>query len=90
MTTDANKLEHIQQKFASLCFSNFFHVHYNHAYALELLKLHTLQLEGNILMLFSSVMLFLGSKFCPLLHNISLGFLSCNIRTFSQFFAAHR
>jgi hypothetical protein len=39
---DANKLDCIEQKLAALCFSCFFpHVHYNYAYALEQLKLHT-------------------------------------------------
>jgi hypothetical protein len=45
-TTDANKLEHIQRMFAALCFCRFFpHIPYNYACALELLKLHTLQVR---------------------------------------------
>jgi hypothetical protein len=43
-TTDANKLECIQQKFAALCYNRFLpHVHYSYAKALEYLKLHTLR-----------------------------------------------
>jgi hypothetical protein len=42
-STDANKLERIQQKFAALHFNCFFtHVHYSYAYASEHLILHTL------------------------------------------------
>jgi hypothetical protein len=44
VSTDANKLERIQQKFAALCFNRVFpQVHYNYIYALEQLKLHTLR-----------------------------------------------
>jgi hypothetical protein len=43
MTTDANKLELIQQKFATLCYNRFLpHVHYSYAEALVYLELHTL------------------------------------------------
>jgi hypothetical protein len=43
-TTDANKLERIQQKLAALCYNRFLpHVHYSYAKALEYLKLHTLR-----------------------------------------------
>jgi hypothetical protein len=42
-TTDANKLERIQQKFAALCYNRLLsHVHYSYAKSLEYLKLHTL------------------------------------------------
>jgi hypothetical protein len=41
-STDANKLERIQQKFAALCFNSFFpHAHYSYAHIFEHLKLHT-------------------------------------------------
>jgi hypothetical protein len=50
-TTDANKLERIQQKFAALCYNRFLpHVHYSHANALEYLKLHTLRKRSITLM----------------------------------------
>jgi hypothetical protein len=43
-TTDANKLERIQQKFAALYYNRFHpHVHYSYASALEYLKIHTLR-----------------------------------------------
>jgi len=42
MTTNANSLEHIEQKSAALCFSCFFHyIPYKYIYVLYLLKLHT-------------------------------------------------
>ncbi|PNF15180.1 hypothetical protein B7P43_G14670 [Cryptotermes secundus] len=41
--TDANKLEHIQQKFASVCFYRFFlHIPYTYTDALEKLSIHFL------------------------------------------------
>jgi len=44
--TDANKLGRIQRKFAALYFNRFFpHIPYYYACALELLKLHTLQVR---------------------------------------------
>jgi hypothetical protein len=43
MSTDANKLERIQMRFASLCFYRFFSgAHYCYSLALEELKLHNL------------------------------------------------
>jgi hypothetical protein len=45
-STDADKLERIQQKFSALCFNRVFsQVHYtrSYAYALEQLKLHALR-----------------------------------------------
>jgi hypothetical protein len=45
-TTDASKLEGVQQKFVALCFSRFFpHTSYNYASPREHLKLHTLQVR---------------------------------------------
>jgi hypothetical protein len=44
MSTDANKLERIQQKFTSICFYRFFpYVPYNYTIALEKLGLHSLR-----------------------------------------------
>jgi hypothetical protein len=43
-SSDANKLERIQQKFASVCFYRFFlHVAYNYIVALQKLCLHSLR-----------------------------------------------
>jgi hypothetical protein len=43
-STDANKLESIQQKFLALCFNRFFpQFDYSYALALEQLKLNSLQ-----------------------------------------------
>jgi len=50
MTTDANKVENIQRKFAAPCFSRFFTpVPYTYIHALRLLKLHTLQVRRHYL-----------------------------------------
>jgi len=47
MTTDANKLQNIQRKFAAPCFSRFFIlVPYTSIHGLQFLKLYTSQLEG--------------------------------------------
>jgi hypothetical protein len=43
MSTDAKKLERLQQKFASVCFYRFFpHVPYSYTFALEKLSLRSL------------------------------------------------
>jgi hypothetical protein len=48
MSTDANKLERIQQRFAALCFNHFFPgAHYFYSLALEELKLHTLHISSS-------------------------------------------
>jgi hypothetical protein len=45
-STDANKLERIQQRFAAHCFNRFFPgAHYCYSLALEELKLHTLHMR---------------------------------------------
>jgi hypothetical protein len=50
LSTDANKLESIQQKFAVLCFNHFFpEVHYCYSFDLEELKLHALRMRRNSL-----------------------------------------
>jgi hypothetical protein len=43
ITTDSNKLEHIQKKFATLCYNRYFKNHnaYNFNYVLDNLKLNT-------------------------------------------------
>jgi hypothetical protein len=67
-STNANKLERTQRKFASLCFKRYFfpYVHYNYAEVTYFIKL-----DGKILMLFF-YLCYLESKFCTLLDNISL------------------
>jgi hypothetical protein len=66
-TTDANKLERIQQKFAALCYNRFLpHVYYSYANALEYLKLRTLHKRRYHLdALFIKV--YRGLKYCPFL-----------------------
>jgi hypothetical protein len=60
-STDANKLERIQQRFATLCFNRFFpQVRYNYSLVLEELKLHTLyirrhRLDASFLLKFTLV-----------------------------------
>jgi hypothetical protein len=45
-STDANKLERIQQRFPALCFNRFFpQVRYSYSLALLELKLHTLYIR---------------------------------------------
>jgi hypothetical protein len=64
-STDANKLELIQQRFAALCFNRFFPgAHYCYSLALEELKLHTLRMRHRLDALFLTHVYF-GSKFCP-------------------------
>jgi hypothetical protein len=65
-TTDANKLEHIQQKFAALCYNHFLpHVHYSYANALEYLKLHALHKRRYHLDALFLIQVYCGLKFCP-------------------------
>jgi hypothetical protein len=65
-STDANKLERIQQKFAALCFNRFFpQFDYIYALALEQLKLHTLQRRGHHPDALFLTQVYRGSKFCP-------------------------
>jgi hypothetical protein len=50
MSTDANKLERMQQRFAALCFNRFFpEGHYCYSLALEELKMHTLHIRRHCL-----------------------------------------
>jgi hypothetical protein len=49
-STDANKLERIQQRFAALCFNRLFpQVHYCYSLALKELKMHTLRMRRHCL-----------------------------------------
>jgi hypothetical protein len=85
-STDANKLERIQQKFASVCFYHYFpHVPYIYTDALEKLSLQTLYKRRHLYALFF-VHVYRGFKSCAsLLENVSLRAPPSNIRYF-QFF----
>jgi hypothetical protein len=64
-STDANKLEHIQQRFAALCFNRFFaQIHYSYSLALEKLKLHNLRMGRHHLDALFLTQVYRGSKFC--------------------------
>jgi hypothetical protein len=74
MTTDSNKVERIQQKFAALCYNRFLpHVHYSCAKALEYLKLHTLCKRRYQLDALFLIQVYRGLKYCTsLLEAVSL------------------
>jgi hypothetical protein len=66
MSTDANKLEHIQQKIVALCFNRFFpEVCYCYSLALEGLKFPSLLMRRYRLKTFLLIQVYLNSKFCP-------------------------
>jgi hypothetical protein len=73
-STDANKLERIQQKFASVCFYCFFpHVPYTYNDALEKLSLQFLRKRRHRLDALFLVQVYRGLKSCAsLLENVSL------------------
>jgi hypothetical protein len=87
MTTDANKLERIQQKFAALFCNRFLpHVHYSYAKALEYLKLHTLRKRRYHLYLLFFIQVYRGLKYCPsLLEAVGLRIPTQYLRDFSMF-----
>jgi hypothetical protein len=65
-TTDANKLERIQQMFSALSYNRFLpHVHYSYAKALEYLKLHTLRKRRYRLDALFLIQVYRGIKYCP-------------------------
>ncbi|PNF20040.1 hypothetical protein B7P43_G05817 [Cryptotermes secundus] len=86
-STDANKLERIQQRFAALCFKRFFpQVHYNYSLALEELKLHTLCTRRHRLDALFLIQVYFGSKFCPsALEIVGLRVPARYIRDFALF-----
>jgi hypothetical protein len=89
-STDANKLERIQQKFTSVCFYRFYpHVAYNHTVALEKLGLPSLGKWGYYLdALFFIIQVYRGLKSCTsLFENVSLRVPPSNLREFSLFCA---
>jgi hypothetical protein len=72
MSTDASKLERIQQRFAALCFKRFFNpeVPYCYSFVLEELKLLTLRVRRHRLDSFFLTQVYSGSKFCPSVFEI--------------------
>jgi hypothetical protein len=85
-TTDANKLERIQQKFAALCCNRFLpHVHYSYANALEYLKLHTLRKRMYNLDALFLIQVYRGLKYClSLLEAVGLRVRTRYFRDFSM------
>jgi hypothetical protein len=66
MSTDANTLERIHQKFAGLCFNHFFpQVNYSYAYASEQLQLRTLGKRSYNYDATFHIQVYLDSKFHP-------------------------
>jgi hypothetical protein len=86
-STDANKLERIQQRFAALCFNRFFpQVHYCSSLALEELKLHTLRMRRHRLDALFLTSVYFGFKICPsVLEIVGLRVPARNIRDFALF-----
>jgi hypothetical protein len=71
MSTDANKLECIQQRFAALSFNCFFpQVNYNYSLVLWPSKLHTLPTRRHHLDEFFLTQVYLDLRFCPLLETV--------------------
>jgi hypothetical protein len=87
-TTDANKLERIQRKFAALCYNRFLpQVHYTYSNALERLKLHTLRKRRNHLDALFLIQDCLGSKFSPsVLETVGLRVPTRHLRDFPLFY----
>jgi hypothetical protein len=89
-TTDANKLERTQQKFAALCYNRFLpHVHYSYANALEYLKLHNVRMSRYHLDALFLIQVYRGLKYCPsLLEAVGLRVPTRYLRDFSVFNSA--
>jgi hypothetical protein len=87
MSTDANKVQGIQQKSAALCFNHFFpHIHYNYSLALEHLKLYTLCTRKCHLKPLLLIQVYLSSKLCHfVLETVGLRVLSWYITDLSLF-----
>jgi hypothetical protein len=86
-STDAKKLERIQQKFAALCLKRFFpQVDYSYDLALEQLKLHTLHKRRYHLDALFLTQVYRGSKFClSVLETVGLRVPVRYIRDFTMF-----
>jgi hypothetical protein len=75
-STDANKLERIQQRFAALCFNRFFpQVRYYYSLALVELKLHTLYIRKHRLDALFLTQVYFGLKFCPSVLEIAARYI---------------
>jgi hypothetical protein len=87
-TTDANKVERIQQKFAALCYNRFLpQVYYTYSNALEHLKLHSLRKRRDHLEALFLIQVYLDSKFCPsVLETVGLRVLTRHLRDFPMFY----
>jgi hypothetical protein len=81
-STDANKLEGIQQKFTSVCFYSFFPCFaYNYTVSLEKIGLHSLRKKRYYLDAIFFVQVYRGLKSCTSLsENISLCVSPSNLR----------
>jgi hypothetical protein len=88
MSTDAKKLELIQQRFATLYFNRFFpHVHYCCSLAFEELRLRALRTRRHHLDARFLIQVYLGSKFCPsVLEIVGLRVPARYIRDFALFY----
>jgi hypothetical protein len=86
-STDASKLERIQQRFAALCFYRFFpQVRYCYILALQELNLHTLCMRMHRLDAVFLNQVYSGSKFCPsVLETVGLRVPPRRIRNFALF-----
>jgi hypothetical protein len=71
-STDANKLERIQQRFEVLCFKRFFNpeVPYCYSFVLEELQLLTLRVRRHRLDDFFLTQVYSDFKFCPSVFEI--------------------
>jgi hypothetical protein len=89
-STDANKLERIQQRFAALRFNILPpEVHYSYSLALEELKLPTLHMRRHRLDALFLIQICSGFKFCPFTLEIAgLPVPTRYIRDFALFSAA--
>jgi hypothetical protein len=86
-STDASKLERIQQRFATLCFYCFFpQVRYCCTLALQKLNLHNLRMRRHRLDAVFLTQIYSGSKFCPsVLETVGLRVPPRRIRDFALF-----
>jgi hypothetical protein len=86
-STDASKLERIQQRFTALCFYRFFpQVHYCYTLALQELNLHTLRMRRQRVDAVFLTKVYSGSKFCPsVLETVGLRVPPRRIRDFALF-----
>jgi hypothetical protein len=86
-STDASKLERIQQRFAALCFYRFFaQVRYCYSLALQKLNLHALRMRRHRLDAVFPTQAYSGSKFCPsVLETVGFRFPPRRIRDLALF-----